>query len=89
MRTTLTIEPDVAQKIRQRMAEKKISLKRVVNDALRDGLAKSNKKEKVKPFKVEPHSFQFKPGIDRDKLNQLNDELEVEEFLRKSQCDIG
>jgi hypothetical protein len=83
MRTTLTIEPDVAQQIRQRMAEKKLPLKRVVNDALREGLAKSGKKEKLKPFKVEPFSLEFKPGIDRDKLNQLVDELEVEDFLDK------
>jgi len=32
---------------------------------------------------VEPHSFQFKPGIDPDKLNQLLDDLEAEEFLKK------
>ncbi len=45
MRTTLTIEPDVAQQIRQRMAEEKLSLKRVVNDALRAGLSKTGKTE--------------------------------------------
>ncbi|MGO9255232.1 MAG: hypothetical protein ACLQU1_02860 [Bryobacteraceae bacterium] len=83
MRTTLTLEPDVAQQIRQRIAEKKLSLKRVVNDALRTGLAEARRKEKVPPFKVDPHSFKFKPGIDPDKLNQLVDELEVEDFLRK------
>jgi hypothetical protein len=43
MRTTLTIEPDVAQEIRQRMADKKLPLKRVVNDALRAGLSKTGK----------------------------------------------
>jgi hypothetical protein len=83
MRTTLTIEPDVAQQIRQLMTEKRLPLKRVVNDALREGLAKSAKKAKAKPFKVEPFSLEFKPGIDRDKLNQLVDELEVEDFLEK------
>jgi hypothetical protein len=34
-----------------------------------------------KPFVVEPHDFQFKPGIDLNKLNQLCDELEVEAYL--------
>jgi hypothetical protein len=32
---------------------------------------------------VIPHSFGFKPGIDLNKLNQLVDELEAEEYIRK------
>ena len=34
-------------------------------------------------FKARPHAFNFKPGVDADRLNQLADELEVEEFARK------
>ncbi|MGA2271281.1 MAG: DUF2191 domain-containing protein [Bryobacteraceae bacterium] len=83
MRTTLTIEPDVAQEIRQRMAEKKLPLKRVVNDALRAGLSKTGKKERTKRFVVKPWPLELKPGIDRDKLGQLLDQLETEEFIRK------
>ena len=83
MRTTLTIEEDVAQQIRQRMAEKKLPLKRVVNDALRAGLSKTGKKEKIPPFVVKPHSFGFLPGIDHDKLGQLLDQLDTEDFIRK------
>ena len=30
------------------------------------------------PFKVEPHAFRFKPGVDVDRLNQLVDDLEAE-----------
>ena len=82
MRTTLTLEPDVAERLRLRMASEKISLKRAVNDALRAGLRKSGSSSRRR-FKVEPHAFNFKPGIDLDKLNQLVDELEVEEFRRK------
>ena len=85
MRTTLTLEPDVARQLRQQIAEKKLPLKRIVNDALRAGLSQTSKKEKAARFIVEPHSFGFKPGIDRDKLGQLLDELEVEEFVRKYQ----
>ena len=82
MRTTLTLDPDVARRLKARMAETKLSLKRVVNDALRAGLSEKASFRKAR-FRVEPHSFQFKPGIDLDKLNQLADELEAEEF-RKS-----
>jgi hypothetical protein len=83
MRTTLTIEPDIAQQIRQRMAEKRLSLKRVVNDALREGLSKTGKKERTARFVVKPWPCQFLPGIDRDKLGQFLDQLDTEEFIRK------
>ena len=83
MRTTLTIEPDVAQEIRQRMADKKLTLKRVVNDALRAGLSKTGKKEKIPRFVVKPWPLGLMPGIDYDKLGQLLDRLDTEDFIRK------
>ena len=82
MRTTLTLEPDVALKLKKTMAEGKLSLKDAVNQALRIGL-EARKTPKRAPFKVEPHAFGVKPGVDLDKLNQLIDELDAEEFKRK------
>ena len=38
-------------------------------------------------FKARPHAFNFKPGVDTDRLNQLADDLEVEEFARKQGFD--
>jgi hypothetical protein len=81
MRTTLTIEPDIAQRIRRRMKQKGLSLKRVVNDALRAGMAMDDEMPPV-TFSVEPHPCRFKAGIDLDKLNQLADELEAEESVK-------
>jgi hypothetical protein len=81
MRTTLTLDPDVAEKLKRRIAETKLPLKRVVNDALRAGLS-PKKNGRTSKFKVEPHSCRFKPGIDLDKLNQLADDLEAQESLR-------
>ena len=34
-------------------------------------------------FKVRPHAFNFKPGVDVDRLNQLADELETAEVAEK------
>lgn len=82
MRTTLTLEPDVALKLKKRMAARNLTLKEAVNQALRAGLAADEASPRVR-FKVEPHDFRFKAGIDLDKLNQLADELEAEEFSRK------
>ena len=40
MRTTLTLEEDVAALLRKAMARGKVSLKKAVNDALRAGLTR-------------------------------------------------
>ena len=82
MRTTLTLEPDIALKLKKKMAAKKLSLKDAVNQALRIGLDAEEAQGRVR-FRVEPHACGFKAGIDLDKLNQLADELEADEFSRK------
>ena len=83
MRTTLTIDPDVEMLIQREMRRTERSMKAVVNDALRLGLGARGKPPRPPRYKVEPHPFGFKAGIDTDRLNQLVDELEVEEFARK------
>lgn len=82
MRTTLTLEPDVAAKLKRKMAERNLTLKEAVNTYLRRGLEATEPKTakfKVKPFRLGG----FMPGVDPARLNQLVDELEVEEYLRK------
>ena len=59
-----------------------MSFKDAVNQALRADLEFEETRTHAH-FRVEPHRFGFKPGIDLDKLNQLADELEAEEFSRK------
>ena len=83
MRTTLTIDPDVEQLIQREMRRTERSMKAVVNDALRLGLGMRGKPPRPPRFKVEPHAFGFKTGIDTDRLNQLVDELEAEEQARR------
>jgi hypothetical protein len=83
MRTTLTLDPDVAQRLKSRMAEQKATLKQVVNEALRRGLA-AEQPRPGEPFRVLPHSFGLRPGIDVRRLNQLVDELEVRSFVAKA-----
>jgi|688.fasta_scaffold410166_2 hypothetical protein len=83
MRTTLSLEPDVAQRLRQELASGKKSFKEVVNERLRLGFGL--KKAKDRPlFRVKAHSSDYQPGIDPTKFNRLVDELQVEEFIRKS-----
>jgi hypothetical protein len=83
MRTTLTLDPDVAHRLELEMKRSNDGLKAVVNRALRIGLGMSDKPTRPRPFRVVPHDFRFRPGIDLDRLNQLADELESEEAARK------
>jgi hypothetical protein len=83
MRTTLTLDPDVAQALKSRMADRKTSFKEVVNETLRQGLAAKPKSKPTEVFRVEARSLGLKPGIDPNKLNQLVDELEVQEYVKK------
>ena len=83
MRTTLTLEDDVGKRLKQEIRRTGKGMKTVINEALRLGLGMAGKSPRPKPFKVRPHAFGFKPGIDLDRLNQLVDELEAEEFSEK------
>lgn len=83
MRTTLTLEYDVARRLEQERKQSGKGLKDLVNEALRFGLGIAGKPQSPPPFKVEAHSFGFRPGLDPDRMNQLVDELEAEEVLRK------
>jgi hypothetical protein len=83
MRTTLTLDRDVAERLRLEMRRTGKGLKESVNEALRRGLALGGRPPRAPRFRVEPRAFGFKPGIDLDRLNQLADELEAEEASRK------
>jgi hypothetical protein len=74
MRTTLTLDPDVARMLEEEAHRRRVSFKEVVNDALRRGLSRSS--EKVPRFRVTPHVARLQPGIDRAGFNRLADELE-------------
>ncbi|MSR21556.1 MAG: antitoxin [Gemmatimonadetes bacterium] len=83
MRTTLTLDPDVAARLEREMKRSGTGLKVVVNQALRAGLGMADKPVHPPEFRVEPHAFGFQPGTDLDRLNQLVDELGAEEAARK------
>jgi hypothetical protein len=83
MRTTLTLEPDVAARLKQETRRTGKGLKALVNEALRLGLGLSSRSMPPLRYEVRPHSFGFRPGIDLDRMNQLADELEAVEAARK------
>lgn len=82
MRTTLTIEDDLARTLKERARLLDLPFKQVVNETLRRGLSSAVREEPA-PYRVVPRHSGFAPGVDPLKLNQLSDQLEVEEFLRR------
>ncbi len=79
MRTTLTLDDEIAERLQSEASYGKCSFKQIVNDALRRGLG-IDAPLTVVAFCVQPHSSAFQPGVDAGRLNQLVDELEVAEF---------
>jgi hypothetical protein len=83
MRTTLTLDDDLAGLLKQRAQELGVPFKEAVNRAIRIGLGDAAQTRPHPAPKTIPHSFGFRPGVDLDKLGQLADELEAEAFAEK------
>jgi hypothetical protein len=83
MRTTLTLDDDLAGLLKRRARELGIPFKEAVNRTIRAGLGEAAPARRQPAPKTIPHSFGFRPGIDLDKLGQLADELEAEAFAAK------
>jgi hypothetical protein len=83
MRTTLTLEPDVAKLIEREAHRQRKPIKQIVNEALRRGLTSPALMRGRKPFRVQPHVTSLRPGIDVARFNHLADELEDEALVEK------
>jgi hypothetical protein len=82
MRTTLTLDPDVAAKLKEEARHRGVTFKEVVNSNLRRGLASG--KPAATSYRVEPRSMRAKRGLDLDQARHLADRLENEEVIRKT-----
>lgn len=83
MRTTLTLDDDLASILLRETKKKGLSFKEMVNTTLRRGIAQEQLAPPRKKVTTHPHDFGFKPGIDLDKLNQFSDELEAGAWAQK------
>ena len=80
MRTTVTLEPDVAEQLRQIMKERNLTFKEAVNSTLRRGLGPE---VRARPYRAPSHAMGMKAGIDGDRLVHVMDEMADEEFIKK------
>ena len=85
MRTTLTLEPEVARRVESELRRTGKTLKAVINDAIKAGLGIGPAPRGARPpFKVQAWPLGLQPGVDPNRLNQLVDELEVAAYLEKN-----
>jgi hypothetical protein len=76
VRTTLTLDDDVAKLVREEVRRTGGSFKGTVNTLLRRGLIRSNQKDKQKPFVVTPLPLGLRPGLSYDCIAELLEEAE-------------
>lgn len=74
MRTTLTLDPDVAQLVEDAVHRARKPMKQVINDALRRAL--SQPPSRREPYHLPVHEATLQPGLDLAGFNRLADELE-------------
>lgn len=86
MRTTLTIDDDLARELKETAHRERRPFRDVVNDALRRGIGQGATAP-AERFTVEPLHLGFAPGVDPRRLNQLADDLEAAEFVAESARD--
>jgi hypothetical protein len=83
MRTTVTLDPDVAQLIDDAMHRDRRTFKEILNDAIRRGLSPAAARP-VTPFKVKAHKAQLVAGHDPQGFNRLADDLDDQAILEKA-----
>lgn len=77
MRTTITLDDDIADKIEILRNEQNMSFKQAVNLLLRQGLEARLQQPSSKRYSSQPRRLGLRPGYDSVRLNQLVDELEA------------
>ncbi|MXX12785.1 MAG: hypothetical protein F4Z86_04950 [Gemmatimonadetes bacterium] len=79
MKTTIILDTDVAQRLKEAMHRQGKSFQETLDDVLRRGLELSQQ-----PFEVKSRPFCLRQGLDPARLSEMDDDLEIEEFLRKT-----
>lgn len=79
------MDSDVERLLRAAMQRARKSFKQALNDALRVGLrAKLPSRELL--FEIKARVLTLREGTDPARLQEIDDELEIAEFIRKSEA---
>jgi hypothetical protein len=77
VRTTLTLDQDVATRLKAEASRSGRPFKDVVNECLRSGLAQRQASSATQSFRVKPRDFGVvQPGISLDNVEELLERIE-------------
>jgi hypothetical protein len=82
MRTTVNLDPDVANELRTLARERRVSFTAVVNAVLRRGLSEEAPAA-ARPYRLPTQRLGLRAGIDLEHALRLAAELEDAETIRK------
>ena len=71
MRTTLTLDPDIAAKARKGAAKLHKPFKEIINAALRAGLDQVLAPPAARPYRTKPRPMGLRQGFNYDNISEL------------------
>lgn len=83
MRTTATIDNDIAMKLQELAHRRRQPFKLVLNHVIRMGLGETPVASETEPFVVQAHPCGLKAGFDDRRFNQLLDEFDADAAAEK------
>jgi len=81
MRTTVTLDPDVAARLKAAARERGVPFKVALNDAVRSGLDAAS--TPTRPYRVPTRPLGLRSGVDLDHALRLAADDEDAEIVRK------
>ena len=81
MRTTLTLDDDVGEFLREQARLHDKPFKQVVNETLRRGMSPAAEQKPRRPFRVRPNHGGFAPGVDPLRVKELLNDWDDEHFF--------
>ena len=81
MRTTVTLDDDVAAGVQRIARERGLSFKAALNGLLRNGLTAASPSSRA--YSVPTRAMGLRPSVDLDKALRLAGELEDDELVRR------
>jgi len=81
MRTTVTLDPDVEELLRQAVHKSGLNFKETLNDGLRRGLAHLTPAITAAPYVVEAKPMGLRAGLDPAQMHDLAGDLDAEAFV--------
>lgn len=81
MRTTVTLEPDLAARLRDMARQRRISFKSAINSTLRAGLESEG--SRPRPYREKARDLGVRPGVDLTKALQLAATIEDDQTIHE------